>query len=212
MPIDWVTQIHTFVVEHREIPRPANRPYFLNSSTLIGVLHTTEGTTVNGAWTTLNAAHSAPHFIAGENRIVQCRPLTVQGAALRSGNGNTANVHAQVQIEMVARSREQLWQPAPATLGPTVAIIAFCAKNLGIPLRIPNNWPDDVSDMPLPWARNNRRRKQAAQLGLWPVEKGWWMHMEVPYQGPSWHWDCGALQRSTLLNMAAILAPTLTTR
>lgn len=204
----WIPSIHTFPVEHREIPRPHGKPYFLNGHTQIGVLHTTEGTTVDGAWSTLSAASSAPHFITGQQRIVQCRPVNVQGAALRSGNGNTANVHAQIQIEMVGKSKETLWMPGPGTLDPTVAVMAYCAKFLGIPLRIPNNWPDDVSDMKKPWAANNRRRKAAAN-GLWPMEKGWWMHMEVPFQGPTWHWDCGALQRSTLITMAAILAPQL---
>lgn len=206
MAIEWVNTIGQFNVERREIPRPQGKPYLLNSSTLIGILHTTEGTTVNGAWNVLNEKHSAPHFIAGEGRIVQCRPLNVQGAALVPGPDNTANVHAQIQIEMVAKSNQSLWLPANDTLQPTVAIMAFCAKQLGIPLRIPNNWPDDCSDVPLPWASNNRRRKQAAE-GSWPIQKGWWMHMEVPFQGATWHWDCGALQRSSMIVMAGVLAP-----
>jgi hypothetical protein len=206
MDITWVDKIQTFKVERREIPRPNGKSYFLNSSTLIGVLHTTEGTTVEGAWNTLNEKFSPPHFITGQGKIVQCRPLNVQGAALRPGIGNTANVHAQIQIEMVAKSKKELWLPKAETLDPTVAIMAFCAKHLGIPLRIPNGWPDDCSDMSLPWAVNNRRRKQAAK-GLWPIEKGWWMHLEVPYQSPTWHWDCGALQRSAMIVMASVVMP-----
>src|SRR5215210_5170029 len=109
MDVTWVDKIHTFDVEKREIPRPNGKPYFLNSSTLIGVLHTTEGSTVKGAWNTLSQKSVAPHFIAGEGKIVQCRPLNVQGSALRSGSANTANVHAQIQIEMVGMSQEKLW-------------------------------------------------------------------------------------------------------
>jgi hypothetical protein len=93
MDFTWVDKIQTFKVERREIPRPNGKSYYLNSSTLIGVLHTTEGTTVEGACDTLNEKFSAPHFIAGEGKIVQCRPLNAQGSALRSGMGNTANVH-----------------------------------------------------------------------------------------------------------------------
>jgi hypothetical protein len=204
MDLKWVDKIHPYSVERKEIPRPGGKPYYLNSSTLIGILHTTEGTSTDGAWTTLSQSGSAPHFIAGEDRIVQCRPLNVQGAALRSGNNNTANVHAEIQIEMVAQSQQSLWLPKDSTVNPAVAIMAFCAKHLGIPLRIPNNWPDDCSDMPLPWAANNSRRQRAA-AGLWPIEKGWWMHLEVPFQGPSWHWDCGALKRSVMLTMASKL-------
>jgi hypothetical protein len=199
----WLTRIGDYEVIRREIPRPGGKPYYLNGSTLIGVLHTTEGDTVEAAWRTLRQQHAAPHFIAGENTIVQCRPLNVQASTLRPGRNNTANVHAQVQVEMVARSRQKLWLPKPATLDPTVAILAFCEKALGIPLRVPNAWPDDCSEMPLPWAANNRRRRQA-QRGLWPKEKGWWMHLEVPYQGPTWHWDCGAVRRTRLLALASL--------
>jgi hypothetical protein len=41
--------------------------------------------------------------------------------------------------------------------------------------------------------------------GLWPIKKGWWMHMEVPYQQPTYHWDCGALKRTKMLEMAQAL-------
>ena len=76
MEIKWVDQIHihTFEVEHQEIPRSERKPYYLNSSTLIGVLHTTEGTTVESAWNTLSRKSIAPHFIAGQQRIVQSVP------------------------------------------------------------------------------------------------------------------------------------------
>jgi hypothetical protein len=208
MAIEWVDKIGKFKVERREIPRLGGKPYFLNSSTIIGVLHTTEIQGVENSWELLNERHSAPHFVTGEGRILQCRTLNVQGATLAPGNGNTANVHAQIQIEMVANSKEELWLPESGTLEPTVAIMAFCRKHLGIPLRAPNNWPDDCSDVPSPWAANNRRRKQAAK-GLWPIEKGWWMHMEVPHQGKNWHWDCGALQRSSMIVMASVLLPKL---
>ncbi|MEO7323745.1 MAG: hypothetical protein ABIW82_02855 [Dokdonella sp.] len=202
MNITWVDRIGTYDVVRREIPRPEGKPYYLNSSTLIGVLHTTEGNTVASAWSTLNASSSAPHFILGQNSIVQCRPLNVQGAGLRSNNANVANVHAQIQLELVGSSRTSLWMPVAGTLAPTIAVLAYCNKYLGIPLTVPNNWPDDVSDMPLPWAIRNRRRRQA-ETGLWPIEKGWWMHLEVPYQSPTWHWDCGALRRTELLAQAA---------
>ncbi|MGH9360844.1 MAG: hypothetical protein ACRD2T_02940 [Thermoanaerobaculia bacterium] len=204
----WLSRLGEYKVVRREIPRPAGKPYYLNGSTLVGVLHTTGSDTVESAWRGLNKQNVAPHFIAGENTIVQCRPLNVQASALQPGKNNSANVHAQVQLEMVASSKQKLWLPPPSTLVPTVAILAFCKKALGIPLRVPNNWPDDCSDVPPPWAANNRRRRQA-QSRLWPAEKGWWMHMEVPFQGPSWHWDCGALRRTTLLTMAGLLAPSI---
>lgn len=200
--IDWLDNIHGFKVEKKEIPRPNKARYFANSSTLIGVLHTTEGSTVNGAWSSLNSNNVAPHFIIGEGRIVQCRPLTVQASALRSNSPHNPNVHAQIQIEMVGHSKQTLWLPDEGTLLPTMAILAYCNKVLGIPLTVPNDWPDDCSDLKRTvWAGNNTRRKAAA-AGLWPKIKGWWMHLEIPHQQPSWHWDCGALRRSEMLGMA----------
>lgn len=204
----WLDRIHTFAVERAEIPRPGGKPYHASARTLIGVLHTTEGTTVEGALDALRARSVAPHFIAGRNRILQCRPLPAQGSTLRPGPENTCNAQAQIQIEMVARSREKPWLPTRSTLEPTVAIIAYCAKYLAIPLRVPNGWPDDCADMPKPWAGNNARRLRAAK-GSWPREKGWWMHLEVPHQAPTWHWDCGALRRTALLAMASALLPRL---
>ena len=203
--MDWLSEdVFGFRVEKKEIPRPGGAPYHQTSNTSIGVLHTTEGSTVDGAWRTLSQAGSAPHFITGEGRIVQCRPLTAQGSALRTNSPHHPNADAQVQIEMVAFSKETLWLPGPETLEPSVALLAFCARDLGIPLRIPAEWPDNCSDVPPRWAANNARRQNAAN-GLWPAEKGWWMHMEVPWQNPSWHWDCGALKRSEMVRMAEVL-------
>jgi len=201
MEPDWIKKIDKFEVEREEIPRPNQKPYLLNASSLIGILHTTEISTVDKTWKALSAKSVAPHFICGESRIVQCRPLSVQGSALRPGPKNSANVHAQVQIEMVAFSKQKLWLPDDGTLLPAVSIMAYCQRTLGIPLRVPSDWPDDCSDLKNPWASNNKRRRQAV-LGIWPKEKGWWMHLEVPYQGPTWHWDCGAIQRSAMLDMA----------
>ena len=175
--------------------------WLLTSRTLIGVLHTTEGDTVEAAWRTLRQQNAAPHFIAGENKIVQCRPLNVQASTLRPGRNNTANVHAQIQIEMVARSRQGLWLPKAATLEPTVAILAFCEKTPRDSLESAERLAGRLLGHAAALAANNRRRRQA-QRGLWPKEKGWWMHLEVPYQGPTWHWDCGAVRRTRLLALA----------
>jgi hypothetical protein len=196
----WIDRIGDFPVEHREIKRPGNKPYYINSHTMIGVLHTTEGDTVNGAWTTLNASHSAPHFIAGEGRIVQCRPLTAQGAALKNTSPWYANAQASIQIEIVGRSRQTLWLPPESSLLPTVAIMRWATGDpLNIPLQRPSDdWLDDCSDCPLPWATPDNQRRRAKNT--WPIRKGWYMHMEVPGND---HWDCGAMRLGEMLQMAA---------
>lgn len=195
----WVDRIGEFDVQHREIKRPGNKPYYINSHTMIGVLHTTEGDTVDGAWTTLNASHSAPHFIAGEGRIIQCRPLTAQGSALKNTAPWYANTQASIQIEIVGRSRQKLWLPSDSSLLPTIAIMKWASADpVNIPLRRPSDtWLDDGSDCPLPWATASNHRRQAKNI--WPSQKGWYMHMEVPGND---HWDCGAMRLREMLAMA----------
>lgn len=194
--------LHGTLVEKQEIKRPGGATYYsIPTNTQVGVLHTTEGKTLSSALAQLEMAHDAPHFAVGENRIVQCRPIGVQAAALRANQGEpNPNMDAYIQIENVAFSSQQLYLPDASTLTPLVRLLAYLTAY--IPLTVPNNWPDDCSDMKGEvWSSNNSRRK-AAMTGLWPKEKGWWMHMEVPYQRKSWHWDCGAIKRSVILQQA----------
>ncbi|HEY6120781.1 MAG TPA: N-acetylmuramoyl-L-alanine amidase [Pyrinomonadaceae bacterium] len=193
---EWLDQIFDFTVERQEILRRAGKSYYPMEQTGIGVLHTTEGPTIEGAFATLHHDFSAPHFIAGENRIIQCRPIGVQAAALHA----PANNRAYVQIEMVGFCSTDPWIPEDSTLQPTVAIMAYAARHWGIPLRAPNDWVDDLSDCPR-LATNNPRRMLAAE-GLWDTEQGWWFHLETPHQAPTWHHDPGALRRTELLAMA----------
>ena len=200
--VDWIDYIFGFRVEKKEIRRPGDEPYLPRSDSGIGVLHTTEIAGVDHSWDVLNESRSAPHFVTGEGRILQCRPLSVQGAALRTNSPHTPNKYP-IQIEQVAMTRGTLWLPDEGTLFPTVALMAYLALNNTVPLRIPADWPDDCSDLMSlpPWDNDNVRRTQAAS-GLWPNERGWWMHMEVPWAHPTWHWDCGAIRRSIMIEMA----------
>ncbi len=221
MPVvEFPPKIFGFKVEKRVIPRPGGKKFLFNSHTQIGVLHSTESASVETSFKELNKKHSAPHFIVGEGRIIQCRPLNAQAAALNGNAPCFANAQASIQIEMAAftgggkgiATTTDLWLPNDGVLLPTVAIMAFCAGNdIDIPLQVPNDkWKDDASDMPLPWAAGppkkpksaiNTRRKAAA-AGDFPKLKGWWMHVEVPCQGPTWHHDCGRLRRRDMLRMA----------
>jgi hypothetical protein len=196
----WLTRIGDFAVRKAEIPRPKNAHYYNNSHTQLGVLHTTESDTVQSAFVTLRANHSAPHFIAGENQILQCRPINKQAAALRAANVYNPNTDAALQIEMVGRSKQSLWLPAEGSLRPVVAIMRWAAGDpLNIPLQRPlDAWLDDCSDCKLPWAVSGNSRRLAKNI--WPKSKGWYMHMEVPLNN---HWDCGALRIREILAIAA---------
>lgn len=217
LPPGILDKIFDFSVEQREIPRPGGKKFFFNSHTQIGVLHTTENAAIESSFNALKGQFSAPHFIAGEGRIIQCRPITAQGSALRGDGPCFANAQAAIQIEMVGFTGGSLgstdsWIPKEETLLPTAAIMAFCASNgIDIPLQVPNeDWKDDASDMPLPWAfgppnkpkSTINRRRIAAAAGAFPALKGWWMHVEIPCQGPTWHHDCGRLRRREMIQMA----------
>ena len=221
MAVDFPEKIFGFKVEKRLISRPGGKKFFFNSHTQIGVLHTTESSSVDESFKALNKSRSAPHFITGEGRIVQCRPLTAQGAALVGKAPCFANAQAAIQIEMAtftgggkdAMTTTDLWLPEEDVLLPTVAVMAYCAGNeMDIPLQVPNDkWKDDASDMPLPWAAGPTPKKPKAKMntrriaaaaGDFPKLKGWWMHVEIPCQGPTWHHDCGRLRRRDMLRMA----------
>ena len=222
MIVEFPNKIFGFRVEKRVIPRPGGGKFFFNSHTQIGVLHTTENPSIETSFKTLNQNHSAPHFLVGEGRIIQCRSLAHQSAALRGDPPCAANTNAAVQIEMAAftgggngdaQSTTNVWIPKDDVLLPTVAIMAFCFGNgIDIPLQVPTeDWKDDNSDMPLPWAggptpQNPRRKPNVRRIraagGDFPRLKGWWMHVEIPCQGPTWHHDCGALRRRDMLRMA----------
>lgn len=209
-------KIFDFTVDHREIPRPGGRPFVaLSPHTQIGVLHTTEIGSLEGSFNALKGSFSSPHFIVGKGKIIQCRPLNVQGAALVGSGPCLANAQAAVQIEMVgftgggkdSKTTTDLWIPADDVLLPVVAIMAFCVGNdIDIPLRVPKDeWKDNASDMPLPWATAKNTRRVAAAAGDFPKLKGWWMHVEVPCQSPTNHHDCGRLRRRDMLKMAQAL-------
>jgi hypothetical protein len=200
----WINNIGHYKVEHTEIARPGGKPYYSMAQTGVGVIHTTEGNTVAGALSSLMKDHFAPTFIVGEDRILQCRPLGTQGAALH----DPANRFAYIQIEMVGRSQQVLWQPVLSSMAPLAAIIGWAAVNCSMQIQRPTAlWKDDCSDLRgTIWASNNRRR----QAEIFPHTPGWYGHLECTNQGPSWHWDPGALDYSAVFALARTWSTTLT--
>lgn len=211
--MEWIAgqSLSGFTVEKHESARSAGKPYYPMGQTGIGCLHTTEGSSVSGALVILAKNFDASHFVVGEDRIVQCRPLGVQAAALHSPQ----NQFAEIQIECVGFSQQKLWMfddwarhtylagnkqvpipiPKGSTLKPLVALMAWAVQNRNIPLVRPSvSWKDDMGDVkPYPSSNNNRRTS-----GVWPNVKGWYGHLEVANQQPSWHWDPGALSYAGL--------------
>lgn len=201
--MDWINGqvLQGITVEKDECPRSGGRPYYPMAPTGIGCLHTTEGSSVSGALTMLKSNFDAPHFVVGQGRIVQCRPIGVQAAALHAPQ----NQFCDVQIECIGFSKTEPWLFFEPTLTPLVALMAWITANLTIPLQRPSDqWKDDCSDMPMPWAANNKRRQEA----IFPNAKGWYGHVEVIGQAPSNHWDPGCLKYAELFaQVNALLEP-----
>ena len=193
--VAWVDRIGPYRVEWRESRRPSGQAYLSLGANPSFCIHTTEGTTVDGAWSTLDSKHAAPHFIIGQDRIVQCRPLTAQGAALVSHNDRF------IQVEVVGRSSLALWLPAEPSLGPLVALSAF-VHGLGVPMYRPPEWSDLLADRT--WANDNPRRQDRYALS----RRGFYGHVDVPDQSPTWHWDPGSLHYASLFDRVRGSAPT----
>ena len=184
--------IYGVTVEKHELPRPNGKLYrVMPTIGGIFVVHTTQGANITGAMSTLALHGSSPHFLGGEGRLIQCRPIGVQGSSLRGAE----NQYPVIQIECVGFSKLKPYLLDEPTLGPLVSLLAWAKHNLAVPMVRPSmDWKDDCSDLHLPWAANNSRR----QSGVWPSVKGIYGHLEVANQGPSWHWDPGALSYSEL--------------
>jgi len=177
-------------VEKHESPRSNGRPYYPMDPTGIGVIHTTEGSSVAGALAILSHNFDASHFVVGQGRIVQLRPLGAQAAALHSPQ----NQYAEIQIECIGFSQQTVYLFDEPTLKPLAALMAWATENTGIPLQRPSaDWKEDMSDVK-PFPSNNSRRTS----GVWPNAKGYYGHLEVSDQGPSWHWDPGSLNYTAL--------------
>jgi hypothetical protein len=158
-----------------------------------GVLHTTEGCSIEGALAVFKQ-HYAPQFLlgrdaAGKVRILQLVQVGSIGAALVSHNAL-----AIIQVEMVGFSKETLWRPDDDTAEAVASLMAVCKAEYGVPLTRP--WADGTYGM----ARATDPHRNGGQFGK---IAGWYGHGDVP--APDSHWDPGALEWSHLFALAAAM-------
>ena len=190
----WLDQAGKFPVE--PIPCPHfSQPVDLDAPRT-GVLHTTEGPTVEGALAIFRQ-HYAPHFLVGldahrQVRVLQLVQVGTIGAALV-----THNWLAIVQVEMVGFSKETLWRPDDGTAEALASLMAVCKREYGIPLAHP--WADGDFGR----AGDNPHR----HAGKFGVAAGWYAHGDCP--SPDTHWDVGALEWSSLLDRASAMTDIL---
>lgn len=187
----WLDAVGKFTVEHIGGIPHFNQPVDL-AAPRSAVLHTTEGSTIEGAMGVFRQ-HFAPHFVLGKStdggvKILQLVQIGTIGAALV-----THNDHAIVQVEMAGFSKETPWLPDDETADALASLMAACQREYGIPLTHP--WAD--GDFGL--AGDNKHRS----AGKWGVVAGWYGHGDCPM--PDTHWDPGALEWSKIFARAAAM-------
>jgi len=186
----WV-DVPGFSVERNEGRRPGGQKFLtLLASTKRVIWHTTEGSSVDGAVSTLKANFSCPHFVIGNGRIVQMRPLWAEAATVRGDNSRAW------QVECVGFSKQQLWLPDEGTRRPMVALLKFFLRELDVPFTRPLGWKDDLSDIEGTLATEGNSRRVSNRA---PGFVGHVMHLEWP---ENTHWDQGAIRWTTLLDSA----------
>jgi len=176
----WVTQIGEYHVEKMPVGSGGGltaKPSFC--------IHTTEGSTYLGAVGTIKSTGYAPHFTIGDGKIAQMRSLSEAGSALRAHNDRF------IQVECVGFSHLAKHQLTPGTWQPLIALSKWLRDELGIPLYRP--WPDPLASFP---ASNNSRRQDGYAL----TRRGFYGHVDVPDQSPTWHWDPGSLDYTALFD------------
>jgi hypothetical protein len=157
------------IVQRRQAS--ARGPLRVNVPNLI--LHTTETDRY------LDSLRFPSQWQCGEGQI---------GQHIREGlAGDSVNAwdHFAMQIEMVGRSQIGQWLPEEATLGPTVALVAWLhkAQRIKTGLKRPALWPVVVDQLPAAVTSYYRRRQN-----LWPDTAGVYGHIEIPDNS---HWDPG---------------------
>lgn len=152
------------------------------------VLHTTEGgSSLGQAYKTWDYP---PQFAVGDGKIVQLFPTWAQGESV-----DTEDALA-MQVEIAADCRIEKWLPAPSSLEPLVALVAFLhrEKLITTGLKRPDgqDWPIAVDRLPAAVDTYYRRRS-----GVWPAA-GVYGHIEMPNDE---HWDPGGFDYPVFFNM-----------
>ena len=121
------------------------------------LVHTTEGTTLEGAFETLSANRDAPHFILevknGRRRLVQCIPINLAARTLEHPNGTPETNRAScVQVEVVGftdeRAAQTLGHPelyvghwAPEVYRYLHLLMQWTHTNFGVPMQALHPFP-----------------------------------------------------------------------
>ena len=141
--------------------RGATRQLLPDAGTFAGggrkfLVHTTEGPTLEGAFATLKANRSAPHFILevrnGRRRLVQCIPINRAGRSLQHPSGPETNRANCIQVEVVGFTSKdeaiRLGHPElfvgnwePAVYRALHRLMKWSHRNFDVPMRADHPFP-----------------------------------------------------------------------
>ena len=173
MQTGWLNKVTGLKVEHVPCPHPNVRVNLAAKAK--GVLHTTEGSTIEGALAVF-LKHDAPHFLVGRDskhhvRVLQLIPLGQIAAALENHPGGVeTNTQVRAQIEIVGFSQHHVWLPDALTTLALRDLIGALHVACGIP--------------------NHHVANPKRGLHAWQAAPGWFGHDGVP---ENIHWDPGMI-------------------
>jgi hypothetical protein len=170
------------------IKSPVNGPKFIPLPWR-GVLHTTEGNTLEDAVQTFRTTNFWPHFTieAKTLRIAQHLPLTV-GARSLSDKSTPENAARCIQIEIVGRAAE-----SPTWPSEHLAFIRDVMRQIEDLVPIPRQSGLKFLNK----AGVNANPTNRMTVAQWQAFSGWCGHQHVPGEN---HWDPGAIDIDTLLS------------
>lgn len=164
-----------------------NAGNFLRKPAKCGVLHTTEGSSVEGAISAYRATRSWPHFTVGtDGRVVQHIPVDKAARALQNLSGGVeTNRQGPIQIEVVAFAKNPNW-PA-AQVEALRALMRWVEATCGVVPRGPQFGSSE---------QYGQRNPFEFTYEQWVAFDGWCGHQHVPENA---HWDPGAINLQVLL-------------
>lgn len=163
------------------------------------VLHTTEGTSIDGALAAYRAHNSWPHCTVDyrTKRRVQHVPLNRPARALRnrSGGVETGRAPIVIQVEIMGfASKSHLWSAAENDwLG--ASVVAPLCEAAGIPKRTSVDFHGEHAG----WTLATESARQRLSGPAWLAYEGVLGHQHAPENG---HWDPGALNIDRVLAAA----------
>lgn len=162
-----------------------------------GVLHRTEGSSIEGAVSVYRRVDVAPHLTVdiARRRIVQHTPFTLAARALENKPGGVdTNRRSALQVEIVGFSAASGNDDEQDVRWFGREVIGPLSRAFGIQLTAPPFYGPDCG-----WTLATPSARQRFTGAAWNAFNGWCSHQHVPEQS---HWDTGAFKIHTAFDAA----------